>query len=132
MPSLALLLNGTSTALQVSVNNGDPFPIAGTDGSKNWQPQQPTPNPVSFEQGYPAPNRFGSYGANQMTVMSGAQRFDLYIQMPQVRINSLQLYLFGGNNGMFWVMLADGVNIASGTSPLNASAPAPDDTRSEK
>ena len=116
MPGLALIFNGGSTAVQVSVNGGGQFSIAGTDGAKNWQPQQPIPNPVSFDQDRPAPNRFGLFGTNRVTVVREGQSSDLVIQMPQTRVNSLQLYLFGGNNGISWVMLGDGVNIASGNS----------------
>ncbi|OLE54215.1 MAG: hypothetical protein AUG51_09270 [Acidobacteria bacterium 13_1_20CM_3_53_8] len=113
------IFNANQASVQVQVNGGTQFTIAGTGPSQNWQPQQPNPNPLSFNNGYPAANVFGTLAPNQVVLYSGGSPISqpLSISIPQTQVvNSLQLYFFfGTTTTVSWVMLNSGQPIAWGT-----------------
>lgn len=117
------IFNASQMAVQVSVNGGGQFTISGTGPGQNWQPQQPNPNPLSFSNGYPAPNTFGSMGANQVMIFIGGTPASLNIGIPGgVPINSLQFYFFSSYSGVSWFMLNNGQVISSGSSSPYSSS----------
>lgn len=119
------IFNANQQSVQVQVNGGAQFTIAGTGSSQNWQPQQPNPNPLSFANGYPAPNVFGVLAPNQVILFAGGSPISqpLSISIPQSQpINSLQLYLFFGSyTSLSWVLLNSGMPIAQGTQLVNGA-----------
>jgi hypothetical protein len=121
------IFNANESDIALIVNGGGAFYISGTGPAANWQPQQPTPNPLSFSSGDPAPNVFGTLGPNQVLLIWGRGPIapPLPIQIPQNQtIESLQLYIFFDlpPATVSWIMLNAGQPIASGTVSADASA----------
>ena len=110
------IFNPGSTQINIAVNNGNVFAIAGASPSQGWQPQQPSSNPVSFNYGNPAPNTFGGHGPNQVMVRDDfGNQHVLQIHIPQSGpVISLQLYIFLSHSGVSWVMLNNGQTIGYG------------------
>jgi hypothetical protein len=107
------IFNPNQFTIRVSVNRGNEFDIPAAGPTQNWQPQQPSSNPLSFSYN-PGPNTLGA-GNNQVMVSSavGEPRM-LSVYIPQVQISSLQLYIFLGEQSS-WILLNNGQTIASGT-----------------
>lgn len=107
------VFNTNQFAIEVSVNNGNAINIPAAGPAQNWQPQQPSSNPLSFSYN-PAPNTLGA-GRNQVMVSgAGGEPTMLSVYIPQVQISSLQLYIFLGQQSS-WCLLNNGQTIASGT-----------------
>jgi hypothetical protein len=118
------LFNTNSSSLQIVVNNGSPVSIAGTGPSQNWVPQQPNPNPISANNGYPAPNVFGVMAPNQVQVIVNGTPVSapLQISIPQsAPVFSLQLYIFFSYSSVSWTLLNGGQLIGSGTAISDAA-----------
>ncbi len=119
------VFNTNTNVIQVSVNTGAPFTINGTGPGQNWNPQQPSSNPLSYSNGYPAPNVLGSMGVNQVMVMVNGAPISqpLSISIPQSGpVFSLQLYIFfSAYSTVSWTLLSSGQPISSGTALSNAS-----------
>jgi hypothetical protein len=118
------LFNANSSSLQIAVNNGPPISIAGTGPSQSWVPQQPNPNPLSYTNGYPAPNVFGSLDTNQVQVIVNGMPVSapLQISIPQgAPVFSLQLYIFFAYSSVSWTLLNSGQPIGSGTAISHAA-----------
>ena len=119
------IFNANQASVGVQVNGAAQFTVAGTGSSQNWNPQQPNPNPLSYVNGYPAPNVFGVLAPNQVILFSGGAPISqpLSISIPQSQpVNSLQLYFFfGTTTSVSWVLLNSGVPIAQGTQLTSAA-----------
>ena len=124
------VFNPNQFAIEVSVNNGNAINIPATGPAQNWQPQQPSSNPISFSYS-PGPNTLFPGRNLVMVSNAGGEPRMLNINIPQAQMFSLQLYIFIGEQSS-WILLNNGQMITSGNSQLNASAPAagePDVTR---
>ncbi|HEX8161494.1 MAG TPA: hypothetical protein VF538_06455 [Pyrinomonadaceae bacterium] len=111
------VFNAGSVTIQVGVNSGSPISVPGTGPTQNWAPQQPNSSPLSFSDGYPAPNVFGSMGMNQVLVMANGSPLGspLPISIPQSSpVFSLQLYIFVSGSSVWWTLLNSGQVIGSG------------------
>jgi hypothetical protein len=119
------VFNTNANGIQVSVNTGAPLTINGTGPSQNWNPQQPSSNPLSYSNGYPAPNVLGSMGVNQVMVMVNGAPISqpLQISIPQYApVFSLQLYIFfSAYSTVSWTLLSSGQPFSSGTALSNNS-----------
>jgi hypothetical protein len=112
------VFNANTQPVSISVNTGAPIAINGTGPNQNWVPQQPSPNPLTYSNGYPAANVFGSLAPNQVTVIVNGVPISqpLQIPIPQTGpVFSLQLYIFFNTTStVSWTMLSGGQPIASG------------------
>jgi hypothetical protein len=119
------VFNANTNPVQISVNTGAPISISGTGPNQNWVPQQPSPNPLTYSNGYPAANVFGSLAPNQVTVIVNGVPISqpLQISIPQTGpLFSLQLYIFFGTTStVSWIMLSGGQPIASGMALTHAA-----------
>jgi hypothetical protein len=119
------VFNPSTSPLQISVNDGAPFSIAGTSPNQDWVPQQPNPNPLSYTDGDPAPDVFGP-GGNQVQVLADGVpiSWQLRINIPKsAQVISLQLYIFFSDRAsVSWTLLNNGQYIASGTGVSAASS----------
>jgi hypothetical protein len=98
--------------LRLTVNGGNLVDIPGTGPGQNWLPQQPNPNPFSFNNGAPAQNVFGTSATNQVQlfVARGPIGPPLLISIPQnSTVDSLQLYIFFWPGIVIsWMLMSDG------------------------
>ena len=118
------IFNANSNPIQVSVNTGAPITINGTGPNQNWNPQQPSSNPLSYSNGYPQANVLGSFAPNQVVVIVNGVPVSqpLQISIPQsAPVFSLQLYIFFAYSTVSWTLLSSGQAIASGAAVSNAS-----------
>ena len=123
------VFNPTQEQLMIIVNGGDLVDIPATGPGQNWQPQQPNPNPLSFNTGDPAPNVFGTSAPNQVQIVWGRGPFGppILIAIPNQSFNSLQLYIFFWPFVVtVWLLQNDGAPIAWNTitgQPVNSDNP---------
>jgi hypothetical protein len=114
------VFNTNTNSCAIVVNGGNQISIPGTGPAQNWVAQQPNPGQLSYSNGYPAPNVFGSMGGNQIQVFINGMSMGspLYITIPQSGpVFSLQLYLFfSSNSSVSWTLLSNGQPIGSGVS----------------
>ena len=119
------VFNANTNPVAISVNTGAPVTINGTGPNQNWVPQQPSPNPLSYSNGYPAANVFGSLAPNQVTVIVNGVPISqpLQISIPQSGpVFSLQLYIFFSTTStVSWTMLSGGQPVASGMALTHAA-----------
>src|SRR5687767_7759992 len=102
MPNITIF-NTYNENLRLYVNQGGAaLAIPGT--GQNWQPNFVS---ASFNQSAPSPDTFGT-GQNQIMVSTGYSSEIMTINIPGMRVNSLQLYIFMSNTVPNWVLLADG------------------------
>jgi hypothetical protein len=126
MPSVPVtVFNANTNQVSISVNTGAPIAINGTGPNANWVPQQPSPNPLSYSNGYPAANVFGSLAPNQVSVIVDGVPISqpLQISIPQSGpVFSLQLYIFFNTTStVSWTMLSGGQPVASGMALTNSA-----------
>jgi len=114
------VFNTNTNACAIVVNRGNQISIPGTGPAQNWIAQQPNPGQLSYSNGSPAPNVFGSMGGNQVEVFINGMPMGspLYITIPQSGpVFSLQLYIFfSSNSSVSWTLLSNGQPIGSGVS----------------
>ncbi|HYK02930.1 MAG TPA: hypothetical protein VE974_14310 [Thermoanaerobaculia bacterium] len=104
------VFNANNSAVNVIVNNGPSFQIAGISGP-NYQAQLATSGAPGFTPGAPLPNTFG-VGTNQVSItpVNSIISNTFTMTLPSsVQYQSLQLYVFFANiNQVSWVLLQNG------------------------
>lgn len=112
------LFNACSTALSVTLNQGNQMALAATSAEYDWAPypQDSTPVPT-FTRGNPAPNVIGCGSPNSLSafvngVPEGGPPFQFTIP-TEYPLTSIQIYVFFKSvQQCSWVALADGKIIA--------------------
>jgi hypothetical protein len=116
MPSAATvnIFNANTLTLQVSVNNGAQFSVAGAS-VPGWVPQGPAAGGSSWSNHGPAPNALGP-GTNIVTVTSqGGAPIRVTVALPDVQWSSVQFYVFFSWSTVSWVALNNGQYVTGGT-----------------
>ena len=112
------IFNANTLPINVMVNNGQSFQIAGVT-APTYAPQLPQSGGPSFSFGAPAQNTFG-VGTNQVqiTPQNSIVSNSFTMTLPaSINYQSLQLYVFFANvNNVSWVLLQNGAILLQNTS----------------
>jgi hypothetical protein len=105
------LFNANSLSVQISVNNGPQFAIAGAGSYSGWVPQSPASGGPTWSNTSPASNVLAPGSNSLMVTPQGAmQPVTLTVALPaSMRWSSLQLYLFFNSYAdVSWAALNEG------------------------
>jgi hypothetical protein len=105
------IFNASSLPVQISVNNGSQFSIAGAGSYAGWVPQSPASGGPAWSNQGAAQNALAPGTNSLMVTPQGAmQPITLTVALPaSMRWSSLQLYLFFNSyTDVSWAALNDG------------------------
>ncbi len=109
-PSVTIF-NANTLPVQVSVNNGASFTIAGASAATNWVPQTPSSGSPTWSNNQPGQNVIAP-GTNYLNItpQGTLQPYTTTMILPgTIQWNSLQLYIyFNSNTEVSWIVLNEG------------------------
>ena len=114
MGGTVTLYNPTATKMDITVNGGNPFPLAAAAATNQYLPTSPATSPTRTDNGFPAPTQFGYDGNNLLVspLSGGGQAHQFQVNIPrQLQTgNDLEFYVYYDPDPTkgFWALLWQG------------------------